>query len=331
MPSRNERLNAIARRQHSLVTLAQLDECGFPPRVSRRMVEAGRLERVRRGVYRLCGAPPTWRAAALAAVLAAGGDAVLSHRSAAALWGLLDHHDLAGIDVLGRRLCRQPGIVSHRAVLRDQDRTARDGIPVTTVARTLVDLADCHDVDELGKLVDDAIRRRITTAAKVHAVAGALPVRGRRGRGRPTLTTVLARRGVGYDPGANDWEQGMDHWWDRAGLPTAVRQYKVRVGRRTYVLDRAIPELMLGIEWNGRHDHGTRSGFEYDSDRRSRLQAAGWRILDFHYGSHPEFILRTVMQLCSEQRRLLHLPAQEGDGIEDVSAGAPAPPSGATP
>lgn len=268
------------------------------------MVKTGKLERVRRGVYRLCGVPPTWRSSALAAVLTAGEGAVLSHRSAAALWGLIDHHDVATIELTHPTDCRQPGITTHRRSLAPADRTVHDHIPVTTPARTLVDLAARLEVWPLERLVDEALRRRLATVPRIEAALARVPATRSTGRMRSTMAEVLATRGGRYDAGANDWERDMDLWFDRAGLPPARRQYRVQVGGRRYKLDRAIPELKVGIEWNGRESHGTRSQFEYDSDRRNRLQAAGWRILDFHYRSDPELIVRTVLAVCEEQRRL---------------------------
>src|ERR1700728_2157849 len=85
-------LDQVGRRQHGLVTSNQLTRLGFTADQVRRLVASRRLVRVRHGVYRLCGVQPTWQSMALAAALAAGEGAVLSHRSAGVLWGLLDRH-----------------------------------------------------------------------------------------------------------------------------------------------------------------------------------------------------------------------------------------------
>lgn len=299
------RVNALAARQHGLITRWQLIEVGISPRSVSHLVKAGKLHRVRWGVYRVCGSPLTWRSTALAAVLSAGPDSVLSHCSAAALWGLLDHHDLTTIELTLPTPCRQPGITAHRRSLDARDKTFHDHIPVTTPARTLIDLAARLGEARLGKVVDEALRRGLTTLPKLSAALARVPSGASTGRTRAAVGGVLGLRGAGYDPGANDWEIQMDLWFDRAGLPEAKRQHRVQVDGHRYTLDRAIPELKVGIEWTGRGSHGTRSQFEYDSDRRSRLQAAGWRILDFHYRSPLDFIARTVLAVCEEQRRLL--------------------------
>jgi hypothetical protein len=304
-----DRLDDFARVQHGLVTLTQLLACRFSHCAISRMVKGEKIERVRPGVYRLCGAPISWPATVLAAVLAVGDDAVLTHRSAAALWGLIDRDDVAAVEISCPRQIRATGVRSHRRRLPDEDRAVRDAIPVTTAARTLVDLAEHLGPVDLGKLVDEALRRRITTLAELRTVAGRSRA-GRMARAGATMATVLADRGAGYDAGANDWEKEMDRLWDEWGLPAAARQYRIRVGGRSYRVDRAIVALRVAVEWNGRAYHGTRSAFEYDSDRRNRLQAAGWRVLDFHYRSDPKLILNTVRAVCEDQGRLIPPNAQ---------------------
>ena len=304
---RHDQLDALAKRQHGLVTRAQVTGCGWSEASLYRMERAGRLERVRLGVYRLCGVPVTWRSTALAAVLAAGPDAVLSHRSAGALWGVTDHHGLGSIEITQPQPCRQPGVVTHRRLLDRRDRAEHDRIPVTTPERTLIDLGTTHPIEALGELVDQALRRRLTSIPKLRTALDRVPLGGRNYRLHYRMGAVLSTRGSSYDPGANPWEQKMDLWFERSGLPPSRRQYRVQVDGHRYKLDRAIPELRIAIEWIGRESHGTRSQFEYDSERRNRLQAAGWRVLEFHHRSDPAMIIRTVEAVCQQQRRHLGL------------------------
>jgi predicted transcriptional regulator of viral defense system len=134
---------SIANRQHGLVTLRQLEDLGMNRRTAAARVRAGRLHRVHDGVF-LVGYPRLSPAAAfLAAVLSCGREAVLSHDSAAALWGFREEEG-PGVHVIGpNRRGRSPdGIVAHRnGWLPSLDRTIYQGIPCTTVARTLLDLA----------------------------------------------------------------------------------------------------------------------------------------------------------------------------------------------
>jgi very-short-patch-repair endonuclease len=299
------KLDQLGRKQYGLVTAAQFRQVGMTKREIAALTEAGRVASIRRGIYRLCGVPPSWQTSALAAVLAAGEGAVLSHRSAAVLWGLLDrHHETGRLEITASHQGRFTGVTVHRHRITPPERTRRDGIPVTTPERTLLDLAESiRDPRQLGGLCDEALRRRLLTVDNLHAT-----VRAHRGPGRRRLApihAVLADRVPGYDPGANDWEQRMDRLWDRLGLPAAERQYRVRLGRRSYRLDRAIVDLKIAIEWNGLDPHAYRTQLHQDSQRRAELAAAGWRVLDFTTRSRPEVICGAVEAAVTERRRLL--------------------------
>jgi very-short-patch-repair endonuclease len=293
-------VDALMRRQHSLISTPQLGSLGITPDHIRHLVDGRRLVRVRFRVYRAFGAPETWAMEAMSAVLAAGEAAVLSHRSAARLWGLAEPI-FRPIELTAPRLVRLRGVVAHRHTLAQTETAVREQVPVTTIERTLVDIGEYASAGELGKLIDAAWRRGLTTPKKVGAVLSAHEGPGR--RRRRTIREALAERGVGYDPGANDWEQEMDRRWEKLGLPASIRQYKVRLkGGKSYILDRAIVELKIGIEWNGRGTHGTRSGFAYDSNRRNDLTRAGWLILDFTPYSTTRTIVSTVMAACDQRR-----------------------------
>lgn len=303
-----ERIDAIGRRQHRLVTLHQLNRLGYSRHAVFRLAGAGRLIPIRRQVYRLCGAAPTWHSSALAAVLAAGEGAVLSHGSAGVLWGLLDRPPAGAslhLTLPGQR--RLDGVASHRSSLRPGEVTRRDLIPVTGPERTIVDLAGsapASDPAEVGRLIDEVLRRRLTTPRRLLAAADRHAGSGR--RSLVSLRMALADRGIGYDPGANDWERAMDRMWDRMALPAARRQYRIRVaGGISYRPDRAIVEARIAVDWNGYGMHGTRSGFDHDSDRRGRLAAAGWYPLDFTSRSDPRLICTTVRAVYAERLHLL--------------------------
>lgn len=310
-PDRFHALDAVARRQHGLVTRRQLEQLGYRADAIRWLLRSGRLNPVRRGAYRLCGIAPSWQLSALAALMAAGEGAVLSHRSAGILWGLVERFDAGPLHLTVPGQCRLDGVVAHRSALNPGEVTRRDMIPVTRVERTLLDLSGLPGVrPELGRLVDEALRRGLTSPGRLLA---ALETHG--GPGRRLLChfrAALADRGLGYDPGANDWEQQMDRMWDRMGLPPARRQYRVRVsGGRSYRPDRTIVDARIAVDWNGYGPHGTRSRFDYDSDRRARLTAAGWLPLDFTSRSAPELICDTVLTVYRERLQLLRAARPE--------------------
>jgi hypothetical protein len=303
---RMQALDRLASRQLGLVTCDQLDHIGFGRPARETALAARRLHPVRKGVYRLPGMAPTWESAVLAAVLAAGPDAVASHMSAALLWDLFDGPLPTGlpsaIHVTGTRQRRLRGVRLHRLPLDSRERTRRRSIPVTTPARTLFDLASILDAEALGRCTDEALRRRLLNLGELRGVFEEHTGGGRR-RLQP-LKAVLADRAPGFDPGANDWELRMDELWDTLGLPAAVRQYPVRVDNRRYRVDRAIPELKLAVEWVGNEFHGLNGRFARDRMRISDLVQAGWDVLEVTPQWTPKRVHETVMAKVAERRLL---------------------------
>lgn len=299
-------LDRLAGRQHGLIALRQCERLDLSRRQIQWFIRTGAMIRVRPGVYRWCGAVPSWEMMAMASVLAAGEGAALSHRSAGRLWGLLAAEP-GPLEITCARWLRLAGVTAHQHRLVAKETTRRDGIPVTTPARTLLDLAESCATSELGRLIDDALRRDLTTLGTLETLLRNHEGRGR--RRRSPMRDALRDRGAGYDPCANDWEQQMQTLYDRMGLPAGVRQFPVRTRRRRYVIDRALPELKIGIEFQGRAYHGTRSGFDYDSRRRNDLTQAGWLMLDFTTNTAEEEIKCTVQAAVGQRTSGLLLPA----------------------
>ena len=286
-------VGSLTRRQHGLVTLEQTRHAGLTDVQIRRLLAGRDLVVVRRGVYRHAGAPVTWQQAVLAAVLASGAGAAASHVTAAALWDLKTPRRGDGyLHITGPRQVRLEGVRSHVVALSSREQRVHDGIRVTSVERTLLDLVSALTVSELGQCVDDALRRGLIQLERLRQVVDAAPRRGR--RAVQPMRVVLADRAEGYDAGGSDWERQMDRLWDKLGLPPAVRQYPVKANGHRYILDRALPALKIGVEWNGFATHGTRSAFDYDSDRRADLTAEGWHMVDFTSRSDPARVLAAV-------------------------------------
>jgi very-short-patch-repair endonuclease len=137
-----------------MVTRAQLLNAGLSHDQLHRWVKAGRLITVHRGVYALGHLPPSPHARTMAALLACGDKAVLSHRSAAHLWGLLRYH--GPIEVTAPTKRARPGVIVHRHRLTDEEITRHWDLPVTTAARTLQDLASVLTTAALTRAVNDA-------------------------------------------------------------------------------------------------------------------------------------------------------------------------------
>lgn len=164
---------AVASGQHDVVTLAQIEELGLSARAIRHRAASGRLQRLHHGVYAL--GRPTSHGRWMAAVLACGPGAILSHRSAAALWGIAEQIgpviDVATPHRAGRS---RPGIAVHRGadLAADGDITSRDGIPCTSLARTLLDLAAVAGRRTLERAIDRAEELREFDLGALEALAG---------------------------------------------------------------------------------------------------------------------------------------------------------------
>lgn len=299
----NRAIDRIASRQHALVTTSQLLGAGFSRRQITKLHQQGALDSLRPSVYRLAGGPVTWIQSTHAAVLAARADAVISHTTAAALWELRHvDRDSCGLHVTATRQVRLMGVTCHRGSLGPKEKTVYLGVPVTSPERTLIDLAGALSVTQLGQCLDDALRRRLVNLERLRRLVLLLaaPRSGR--RCLQPLHLLLAERVVGYQPGGSDWEQQMNDLWDRLGLEPGVRQYRVRLHGRTYFLDRAIPDLKIGAEYNGHEHHHLRSDRDHDAQRAAELSAAGWHILTFTAATRPE-TLRGAVQRIVEDRR----------------------------
>ncbi|HEX6311583.1 MAG TPA: DUF559 domain-containing protein, partial [Acidimicrobiia bacterium] len=229
----------------------------------------------------IVGAVPTWEQAVLAAVLAAGPGAVASHETAAALWGL-PGAERSGLEVTTDRphCARLVGVRSHRTLaFLAVEHSSRAGIPLTSVARTLVDLSARWSVKQLGRAADHAQRRGLLRLEQLRICVGGLtPAPGRR-PGR--IHALLARRLHGYDPGDSDLEVRFARALVAGGLPEPVLQHWVRIGHRRYRIDLAYPDAMVAIEIDGWDTHRSRSAFDADRARANDLVVAGWRVLRF--------------------------------------------------
>jgi very-short-patch-repair endonuclease len=280
--SREVAIAACAERQHALVTLDQARMHGFSDDATRRCVESGRWRRIRHGVYLVNGAPETWEQAALAVVLASGSEAVASHSTAGVLWGLPNvlHEVTFEVSTPRPRRVRQPEVRVHRTVrFLEIEHDVRNRIPVTSVARTLVDLSRSMSVDQLGIATDFARRERQLRLVDLRrCVAGLPPAPGR----KPTrIHAVLRARLEHHDESESGLEMRVLRAIVAAGLPEPVQQHRLRIGERWRRIDLAYPELKLAIEVDGWTHHGPRSAFDADRARENELEIIGWDRLHF--------------------------------------------------
>jgi very-short-patch-repair endonuclease len=271
-----QQIAALAHGQHGVVSLTQLEKMGLTERAVQDRVDAGRLHRVYYGVYSVGCLPLTREARYMAAVRACGAGAVLSHRSAADLLGIRENrHGRIDVTAPGRRGRTPRGIAAHRdGSLMAADRTEADGIPCTSVARMLLDLAGVEPVWELRKAVGEAEVKRVLDKG----AARELIKRSRGRRGVARLRMVLDE----IHPETRRTRSYMERLFlgmcTRAELPRAEVNVTLRIGGDTFKPDFLWRDARLIVEADSRQFHDTDMAFLDDRRREQRLQLAGWRV-----------------------------------------------------
>lgn len=277
--------------------------CGLTADAIRHRVRTGRWDPMGHAVYRLAGTAATWEQRLTALTLAAGPGAAASHRSAAALLGLPGFGRTVPLEVTTTRRRRHrpgPARVHQATSLPARHLTVVEGIFVTRVARTLVDLAATVPPSRTERALENALSMGLVTAESVRAV-----LREAGGRGRPGSALVgrlLADRGEGYVATASELETRFVALVRSAGLPEPVRQFNSGdgdgwVGR----VDFAYPRLRILIELDSRRHHSAKLDFEADRARDNRLAAAGWRVLRITWRQlteHPDDVVELLRRTC---------------------------------
>lgn len=257
----------VAARQYGLITRPQALSLGVDRgRIARRLA-SGRWHQVHRGVYAVGHLAPRIEARWLAAVLACGPGAVLSHASAAHLWAIkpAPARDLPHVTVDTRVGRARRGIVVHRAQLAPQDIVRSAGIPVTSPARTLVDLAGELPERALKRALREAQFQRIVTLADIGEVLARRPaVRLRALVGDPAVTQT-------------DLEDRLLAICDANALPRPLTQQRLS-GKR---VDFVWPAARLVVETDGWQAHATRGAFQDDRTLSNALQLRGYIVLRF--------------------------------------------------
>lgn len=269
---------AIADAQFGVFSRTQALDAGFSARQIQLRVTAMRWEALRRGVYRIVGAPERLEQSAMAGVLYAGGDALVSHGTAGKLW-LMEGARGRDVElwVSSTKKSDGKGLTIHRGTRLDRaDRTTIGPIPITTPARTLIDLSARMEDAPLLASMEDAFRRRLVSPERLLARAEILRKSGRPGAGR--LVELLAARSSSA-PMESALEARVWLLVRRTGLPLPERQYWVSLPGGRYRLDFAWPDRRVALECDGWEHHGKRSAFAPDRARLAELAAARWQVL----------------------------------------------------
>jgi len=266
---------ALADRQHGVVARRQLVALGYSSGAIHRRVRRGLLCPVHRGVYAVGRTTLGRRGRWMAAVLACGSEAVLSHRSAAQLWGVFPLGGGFAIEVTRPTSARRRETISaHQARLREDEVARVEGIPATSVARTLFDLAAVVPRRQLERSFHEVEVRRLTDRVSVPILLERHP----RCRGAADLRRILASR----EPAGiteSEMEERFLAFLDARGFPPARLNSVVSVGGRILRPDCAWPRQRLIVELDGRAAHDTARAFERDRRRDRELLAAGRRTI----------------------------------------------------
>jgi len=272
MRDKSPSLAELAGRQHGVVALWQLVELGRTRQAVHRWVKAGRLHALYRGVYAVGHRKLSRQGWIMAAVLAHGPEAVASHRTAAWLWDLLPQRGSAvWVTVPASSRARRKGIVLHQVLeLHENDRATRDGIPVTALGRTLIDLFSSESEERTERALEQAERMGLFDGRAIDDACARAPTR----RG---VKRIRARLRQHRGPAQSD--SGLERrfliFCHAHGLPAP----KMNRWVEDYRLDAVWPEQNLVVELDDYYTHRTRRSFESDRRRDARLQSLGYRVI----------------------------------------------------
>jgi len=278
----------VARRagaQHGQIAVWQLRECGVSSNAVAVRVKNGRLHRVHRGVYAVGHDAVTLQGRFMAAVLACGHAAVLSHFAAAAQWGFVRWDDRQPeVTVCGSGVRRIEGVRVHRSRSLDRRDVLRcDGIRITSPARTALDLAATTPHRALRRMIRQAqAEKRVNIRQLVEVLS--------RANGHPGAAALRAVIADGPAPTRSELEDLVLDLVDAAGIDRPQINQKLVLDGRSIVPDFLWRDLRVVIEADGAAWHDNKLTRENDADKQAILEAYGYRVLRITYAQvvhHP--------------------------------------------
>jgi very-short-patch-repair endonuclease len=289
----------VAARQLGLITVPQLQIAGVGRGRITRRVAAGTLHRRFRGVYLVGHPTPLPGAAELAAVLAVGPGTFVSHRSAVALWGLAKSlpADIE-VTVAGRECRSREGLRVHSVETLDpRDRAGRHGIPVTSVARALIDHASVVGYEESERTIAEAFALRLLTEPALIAATERVPNRA----GVAQVRAILGQPG-GPSRTRSGGERAMLRLIRAAGLPEPLTNHPLN----GFNADFFWPDVGLIVELDGGDFHRPRPAFERDHRRDIVHKDAGHEVLRVsgrQLDQQPIYIAAVVVRAYDRRSR----------------------------
>jgi len=298
-----EILHELSGAQHSAASWNQMRDAGIPEDWIVRETRHRRIIREAPSVYRPWGVKRHWKMRASAAVLSARAPALISHRSAAWLYGI-DEHQPGIIDVTvprHRRPRSRPGVQFHESRQFDiatAGAKVLDGLPVTGVGRTILDSCSAiRSFPDRLDLFDEARRLKLIDWDELWECLVVHTGRGRRGLQR-YRDVLLTRDGTA--PAGTKFARRVELLLESAGLPTPVCEHPVKHDDGTYFIDLAyLAPRKVAVECIGRIGHDFEGAFESDPVRRNRLQLLGWIVIEVtwrRFVNAPESVVTEVRQ-----------------------------------
>lgn len=287
---RDSAIAELAAGQHGVVSRAQLLAAGIGPNAINTRLRHQRLHRLHQGVYVVGHTALAPLAAETAAVLACGPNALLSHRTAARLWGLLEGATERIELTVPRAARRRPGLWVHRSrSLGHADARVHHGLPVTSPERTLLDVAEVAAFREVERAFDEAVTLRLATHSSIAAAV-------ERSQGRHGACRVQALLARDEEPAftRSEAEERLLALIRGAGLPTP--EVNVRLG--AHRVDFLWRESRLVVEADGYRFHSSPAAFERDRLRDADLTAAGLRVVRVTWRQLSEAPLAVVARLA---------------------------------
>jgi very-short-patch-repair endonuclease len=283
----------VAALQHGLVTRGQLVALGFSAKAIEHRVRGGLLHRVHRGVFAVGHGSLSEAADHAAALLYAGDDTVISHDSAAAVWGLASSPSFVAITMIGRHARGQPNLHVHEvSVLDIRDVRLHQGFPVTAPARTLIDCATNPTID---RMLNEARALRLVADKDIHQAIARCP-------GRTGVAGMRALLEAEADSGftRSEAERRLKRLVEEAEIERPIFNQPL-LG---YKPDALWPRQRVILEVDGYGFHGHRQAFERDRARDARLVAAGYVVIRVTWRQltqRPSFVAATIARTLARR------------------------------
>jgi Protein of unknown function (DUF559) len=289
-------LAALAEAQHGVVGRSQLRDLGIEKSGIDSRVRRRALLPIHRGVYAVGHRRLTMEERWMAAVLAAAG-AVLSHRSAGQLWGVLPRTAARPEVTRPGHFRRRSEILAHRSLLPVDEVDETNGIPVTAVSRTLLDLGAVLPAQRLEQALNQAEVLRLTSRLSLPELLDRYPCR----RGTAALRRLLDEGRAASGVTRRELEARFAAFVEAHDLPRPRRNAALAVSGRIFEVDCLWRAQRLIAELDGRAVHGTRLAFEADRERDRLLLVEGWRVMRITWAQLRD----DQASIASDLRRLL--------------------------